>query len=400
LLGLLEQTAFLQTKLVKTGVGFHLSVLAVPPLRSHRARRTLVAERALQVAIKMSSSRGRKRGTPPTSPSRAVKIPASAAAAASAPPPGARGVAGQLPDDAPEPAAPHGGSGSSSSCAAARPQRAKKAREIMGSAPVAAAPAPAGVKPQAVRFAAALLAYTKNGTFAEIRTLFDISPKSTNYYTKKFKKGEKYSELQVQTAKNMHADATAAAAAAADAADAAAAAATAADAADGAAAWGSWTFEERVHEAKTLRRNSNLSLRAISVKTGIMKDMVAELKFPKAAPKLMGLGTVRAVLEGKYGHDIAKLVKLKLNSLQDLLSPQLACCVMWPLAVLNSSLSTADTLVTMLNIFSLSFVHMAIVRRNIFTLGVCPLNFFSVLRNSGSRYASPSCHPQANRTGL
>jgi hypothetical protein len=221
LLGLLEQTAFLQTKLVKTGVGFHLSVLAVPPLRSHRARRTLVAERALQVAIKMSSSRGRKRGTPPTSPSRAVKIPASAAAAASAPPPGARGGAGQLPDDAPEPAAPHGGSGSSSSCAAARPQRAKKAREIMGSAPVAAAPAPAGVKPQAVRFAAALLAYTKNGTLAEICTLFDISPQSTNYYTKKFKKGEKYSELQVQTAKNMHADATAAAAAAADAADAA-----------------------------------------------------------------------------------------------------------------------------------------------------------------------------------
>ena len=269
----------------------------------------------------------------------------------------------------------------------------------MGSAPVAAAPAPAGVKPQAVRFAAALLAYTKNGTLAEICTLFDISPQSTNYYTKKFKKGEKYSELQVQTAKNMHADATAAAAAAADAADAAAAA-TAADAADGAAAWGSWTFEERAHEAKTLRRNSNLSLRAISVKTGIMKDMVAELKFPKAAPKLMGLGTVRAVLEGKYGHDIAKLLKLKLNSLQDLLSPQLACCVMWPLAVLNSSLSTADTLVTMLNIFSLSFVHMAIVWRNIFTLGVCPLNFFSVLRNSGSRYASPSCHPQANRTGL
>ena len=323
LLGLLEQTAELQTKLVKTGVGLHPCVLAVPPLRFHRARRTLVAERALQVAIKMSSSRGRKRGTPPTSPSRAVKIPASAAAAASAPPPGARGGAGQLPDDAPEPAAPHGGSGSSSSCAAARPQRAKKAREIMGSAPVAAAPAPAGVKPQAVRFAAALLAYTKNGTFAEIRTLFDISPKSTNYYTKKFKKGEKYSELQVQTAKNMHADATAAAAAAADAADAAAAA-TAADAADGAAAWGSWTFEERVHEAKTLRRNSNLSLRAISVKTGIMKDMVAELKFPKAAPKLMGLGTVRAVLEGKYGHDITELLKLKLNSLQDLLSPQLA----------------------------------------------------------------------------
>ena len=46
----------------------------------------------------------------------------------------------------------------------------------MGSAPVAAAPAPAGVKPQAVRFAAALLAYTKNGTLAEICTLFDISP--------------------------------------------------------------------------------------------------------------------------------------------------------------------------------------------------------------------------------
>jgi hypothetical protein len=51
----------------------------------------------------------------------------------------------------------------------------------------------------------------------------------------------------------------------------------------------------------------------------------------------------------------------------------------------------------MLNIFPLSFVHMAIVRRHIFTLG---LIFFSVFRNSGSRYASPSCHPQANRTGL
>jgi len=194
LLGLLEQTAELQTKLVKTGVGFHPCVLAVPPLRFHRARRTLVAERALQVAIKMSSSRGRKRGTPPTSPSRAVKIPASAAAAASAPPPGARGGAGQLPDDAPEPAAPHGGSGSSNSCAAARPQRAKKAREIMGSAPRRTC---AGrLKPQAFRFAAALLASTKNGTLVEICTLFDISPQSTNYYTKKFKNGEKYSELR------------------------------------------------------------------------------------------------------------------------------------------------------------------------------------------------------------
>jgi hypothetical protein len=47
-------------------------------------------------------------------------------------------------------------------------------------------------------------------------------------------------------------------------------------------------------------------------------------KFPKAAPKLMGLGTVRAVLKGKYGPDITELLKLKLNSLQDLLSPQLA----------------------------------------------------------------------------
>ena len=79
----------------------------------------------------------------------------------------------------------------------------------------------------------------------------------------------------------------------------------------------------------------------ITTDRGAQTDRTTELKFPKAAPKLMGLGTVRTVLEGKYGHDIAKLLKLKLNSLQDLLSPQLACCVMWPLAVLNSSLSTA-----------------------------------------------------------
>ena len=219
LLGLLEQTAELQTKLVKTGVGFHPCVLAVPPLRFHRARRTLVAERALQVAIKMSSSRGRKRGTPPTSPSRAVKIPASAAAAASAPPPGARGGAGQLPDDAPEPAAPHGGSGSSNSCAAARPQRAKKAREIMGSAPRRTC---AG-RPEAAGFP---LRRRTAGLYQERHARRDLhvvrhQPPVHQLLHQEVQEWREVLGAAVQTAKNMHADATAAAAAAADAADAA-----------------------------------------------------------------------------------------------------------------------------------------------------------------------------------